>query len=684
MLIGADIVEADRRSANRLINEKSPYLLQHAYNPVEWYTWNDEAFQKAKAEEKPIFLSIGYSTCHWCHVMERESFEDEEVAELLNKYFISIKVDREERPDIDSIYMSVCQALTGGGGWPLTILMTPEKKPFYAGTYFPKKSKYGRPGIIDMLSSVEEAWRNKREELIESSDKITSIVEQSAFSGEKGNLTKSTLKAAFEEYRDNFDPVFGGIGTEPKFPMPHNLMYLLRYYYSFGESKALEIVEKTLESMYKGGIFDHVGYGFSRYSVDRKWLVPHFEKMLYDNALLAIIYTEAYQITNKELYKEVADKIFTYVLRDMTSEQGGFYSAEDADSEGVEGKFYVWDQEEISKVMGVDNGRLFCEIYDITERGNFEGKNIPNLIAVELKAIADDEELKGRLELLRKRLFEYREDRVHPHKDDKILTSWNGLMIAALAYAGRVFNKDDYTKAAEKAVHFILGNMVSAKGRLLARYRDGEAAYLAYQEDYAFLIWGLIELYENTFEDKYLNKAIELNKDMIEYFWDEKDGGFFLYGKDSEELIMRPKESYDGAIPSGNSVAALNMLRLARITEDEQLEEMCDKLLEVFSRNIEDAPSSHSMFMSTFIYKQKGGKSINIAGSREDAEFKSMLNQVNIKYLPFTTVRVVDEKSKYKAVDDNATAYICQNFSCSEPVVRIEEFVKLLDFQGKY
>lgn len=666
---------------NKLLQEKSPYLLQHAHNPVDWYPWDGEAFARAVAEDKPIFLSIGYSTCHWCHVMERESFEDEEVSEVLNKHFVCIKVDREERPDIDSIYMSVCQALTGSGGWPLTIFMTPDKKPFYAGTYFPKKSKYGRPGLIDMLHSVEQAWRNKREDLIDSSNEIIKAVEKSASTGGKEKLSKATLVQAYEEYRDNFDTVFGGIGESPKFPIPHNLLFLLRYYYSFGEKEALDIVEKTLESMYKGGIFDHVGYGFSRYSVDRKWLVPHFEKMLYDNSLLAMAFIETYQATKKEFYKEAAEKIFTYILRDMTSPEGGFYSAEDADSEGEEGKFYVWDIDEILQVLGEEDGTLYCSYYDITGHGNFEHKNIPNLIAQELDEIESNKELKNKLNKLRAKLFEYREKRVHPHKDDKILTAWNGFMVAALAYGGRVLNNNTYTEAAEKAIQFIYDKLIDEQGRLLARYRDGESAYLAYLEDYAFLTWSLIELYENSFNTEYLHKALELNKAMIEHFYDENDGGFYLYSKDTEQLIIRPKEAYDGAIPSGNSVATLNMIRLSRITGDEKLEEMAQRQLEVFSGSIASIPSSHSVFLMALLYSQTGGKSVVIAGDKEDASVKAMLSEINNRYLPYTTTALNINAEQYKLVDNKAAAYICQNYSCSQPVTEIEELKTLLDFK---
>lgn len=562
--------------------------------------------------------------------------------------------------------------------------MTPNKKPFYAGTYFPRESKYGRPGLMDVLYSAEEAWRKRKEDLIKSGDEITKAIEKSAFAERKGKIGKDTLKKAFKEYKDNFDPVFGGIGGDPKFLIPHNMMFLLRYYYAYEDKEALKIVEKTLESMYKGGIFDHIGFGFSRYSVDRKWLVPHFEKMLYDNALLTITYTEAYQATKKDFYKEVAEKIFTYVLRDMTSPEGGFYCAEDADSEGEEGKFYIWDIDEVLKVLGEEDGKVFCEYYDITGHGNFENKNIPNLIHEELDEIEGNEDLKNKLNKLRARLFEYREKRVHPHKDDKILTAWNGFMIAALAYGGRILRNENYTLAAEKALKFIYDSLVDDKGRLLARYRDGESAYLAYLEDYAFLTWGLIELYENTFNKDYLDKAIKLSDDMIKYFWDEKQGGFYLYSKESETLIVRPKEAYDGAIPSGNSIAALNMIRLSRITGDVKLEDMAQKQLEVFSGSIDDMPSSHSVFLMALMYSQMGGKSIVIAGDSKDSTIKAMTNAVNNRYLPFTTIAFNINPEQYKLVNGRSAAYICQNYSCSQPVTEIDEFTNLLDFKGKY
>lgn len=448
-----------QRYTNKLISEKSPYLLQHAHNPVDWFPWGDEAFEKAKGEEKPIFLSIGYSTCHWCHVMARESFEDDEVAELLNKHFVSIKVDREERPDIDMIYMNACQAMTGQGGWPLTVVMTPDKKPFFAGTYFPKESKWGRPGLMDILKQLIEVWEKERSRIDTVGNQVMRIL-QAQDHGTPGKLEESIIEEAFHEFSINFDVKYGGFGMAPKFPTPHNLLFLLRYWHKTGDNKALQMAEKTLEAMAKGGIFDHIGFGFHRYSTDGNWLVPHFEKMLYDNALLAYVYTEAYQATKKNLYKDIAGKIFTYVLRDMTSPEGGFYSAEDADSEGEEGKFYVWTPAEVEEVLGDEDGKWFCRTFDISSKGNFEGKSIPNLING--KIVENDRVIR-----CREKLFSAREKRIHPHKDDKILTSWNGLMIAAFAKGARVFKDNTLCEAAERAVDFIFSKLINKEGRLL-------------------------------------------------------------------------------------------------------------------------------------------------------------------------------------------------------------------------
>lgn len=585
------------QKANRLIDEKSPYLLQHAHNPVDWFSWSEEAFVKAKAEDKPIFLSIGYSTCHWCHVMERESFEDEEVAAVLNKDFVSIKVDREERPDIDSIYMEVCQSMTGHGGWPMTIIMTPEQKPFFAGTYFPKNDQRGMEGLMSILEKVKEAWKSNKsgvleygDELVEAMNKVqkTKVVE----------LDEQVTDKAFSQFESQYDRVFGGFGSAPKFPTPHNLYFMLRYWKKTNKELALEMIEKTLDSMYSGGIYDHIGFGFSRYSTDRKWLVPHFEKMLYDNALLAVAYLEICEATKNKKYADVAEQIFTYILRDMTSPEGGFYCAEDADSEGEEGKFYVWSVEEVKEVLGEEEGNRFCTIFDISKKGNFEGKSIPNLIG---NSMSKEDE--GFVSSCREKLFNYRDKRIHPHKDDKILTSWNGLMIAAMAMGGRILNNKKYTEAAERAGGFIYSKLIREDGRLLARYREGEAAFPAYVDDYAFLTWGLIELYEATSDSKYIDKAVGLTEDLLKYFWDEENEGLYIYGSDSERLIIRPKEVYDGATPSGNSVSAVNLLRIGNITNNNRFREKAEDILKAFSLNIKEIPMAHTFSLIALMLK---------------------------------------------------------------------------------
>ncbi|HHV30760.1 thioredoxin domain-containing protein [Acetivibrio mesophilus] len=675
------------KQANRLIHEKSPYLLQHAHNPVNWYPWCDEAFEKAKSEDKPIFLSIGYSTCHWCHVMERESFEDEEVADILNKNFICIKVDREERPDIDNIYMTACQALTGHGGWPLTIIMAPDKRPFFAGTYFPKKDRMGMRGLVSILNSVHDTWVNEKDALDRFSTQIVNAISESIDDGSYNSIdeiSEDIFEDAFSQFKYDFDNIHGGFGSAPKFPTPHNLYFLLRYWHKTKDEYALNMVEKTLNSMYSGGIYDHIGFGFSRYSTDKKWLVPHFEKMLYDNALLAIAYLETYQATRDEKYADIAKQIFTYVLRDMTSPEGGFYSAEDADSEGEEGKFYVWSPDEIKEILGDSDGEKYCKYYNITEEGNFEGLNILNLI----NSTISDEDMEF-AESCRQKLFEYREKRVHPHKDDKILTSWNGLMIAAMAIGGRVLGIEKYSLAAEKAAEFIFSRLVRSDGRLLARYRDGEAAFLAYVDDYAFLVWGLIELYETTYRPQYLKKALKLNNDLIKYFWDNEKGGLFIYGSDNEQLITRPKEIYDGATPSGNSVAVLNFLRLARLTGQQELEEKAHQMFSLFGSKVGSMPRGYAFFLTAMLFSQSKTKEVVLVGdSHKDTQ--NMLNIISEDFRPFTTSILYSEEHKdikelvpfidnYTAVEGKTTAYICENFTCQSPIIDSNQFREKLN-----
>lgn len=668
--------------ANRLVNEKSPYLLQHAYNPVQWYPWGDEAFAKAKAEDKPIFLSIGYSTCHWCHVMERESFEDQEVADQLNQHYVSIKVDREERPDIDTIYMSVCQALTGHGGWPLTVIMTPDRKPFFAGTYYPKHSQRGMPGIMDVLSQLSQLWQEKREELVNSSAEIVEAVQKSYLQHEQGTLDKDIFHRTYKYFADRFDEQYGGFGNAPKFPTPHNLTFLLRYWKLTGETKAIQMVEKTLTSMYQGGIYDHVGFGFCRYSTDGQWLVPHFEKMLYDNALLAIAYLETYQATKNDFYGQVAKEIFTYILRDMTSPEGVFYSAEDADSEGEEGKFYVWSVEEIKEVLGEEKGAQYCLAYDITGRGNFEGKSIPNLIKTGVP---------GNYQVEGNRLFLHREQRIHPFKDDKILTSWNGLMIAALAFGSRVLEEGVLAEAAEKAVQFIINHLINEEGRLLARFRDGEAAVPAYAEDFAYLIWGLIELYQSTFNSHYLKLALELTHQLEDKFWDEHTGGFFQYGSDAEQLISRPKELYDGALPSGNSVMATNLLRLSALTGDPAFSDQANIMFEAFGGTVNTYPMGHTHFLMAEYLRQAPSVEITIVGDFDSKETKRLLDVVNRPFLPELVLvgkepdsqdpvadDLIHSLKERQPIDNLATAYVCKAHACQPPITDAKELQELV------
>lgn len=510
---------------------------------------------------------------------------------------MAIKVDREERPDLDTVYMNACQALTGHGGWPLTIIMTPEQKPFYAATYIPKYSKGYITGLMELLPSLSEVWKSKRKDTLEAADNITKALNKHNRVEAGEIFDEKVVRETFRILYNNFDRTYGGFGGEPKFPSPHNLMFLINYYKIYGEKAALDMVEHTLYSMYKGGIFDHIGYGFSRYSVDRKWLVPHFEKMLYDNAMLCMVYAEAYAVTKNQLFKEVGEKIIEYLFRDMRHKEGGFYCAEDADSEGIEGEFYLWTVEEVRKVLGEEEGERFCKLYDISEKGNFEGKNIPNLISVNLEHIKNKEVIEKQV----KELFSYREGRVHPHKDDKILVSWNGLMIAALARCGSIFKNYHYIDKAEETVDFILNNMIRQDGRLMSRYRDKDVDHLGYLEDYAFFTWGLIELYEATSRPRYMDKVMGLSKETRHLFGDEENSGFFIYGKDAEKLILRPKDIYDGAIPSGNSVTLYNLIRLYSKTGDTDIKEDIEKMLKAFSNEVKEGPMAYTFFITAYM-----------------------------------------------------------------------------------
>ncbi|ERJ12445.1 thioredoxin domain-containing protein [Haloplasma contractile] len=673
---------------NKLANEKSPYLLQHANNPVDWYPWCDEAFSKAREEDKPIFLSIGYSTCHWCHVMERESFEDEEISELLNKDFISIKVDREERPDIDHIYMEVCQALTGRGGWPLTIVMTADKKPFYAGTYFPKTTVGKQLGLTQLLPTITKQWKSNKDKILDSATEIYDVLNKYREEQEsvRGKLSLDVVENLFKNLRGAFDNLYGGFGTAPKFPSPHNLLFLLHYGYINNNQDAVFMVERTLEQMYKGGIYDHIGYGFSRYSVDRKWLVPHFEKMLYDNALLTLAYIEAYQLKNDPLYKQVVEETLEYVSRVMTDKEGGFYTAEDADSEGEEGKFYTFTKNEIKELLDKEDATFIIEYYNISEEGNFERTNILNLIHKDYLDLDDKE--RERLNKIKERLFNYRDKRVHPHKDDKILTSWNAMMITAYARAGRVLNNDAYINKAKQGVQFISDHLIDENGRIQARYRDGEAKFKGYIDDYAYLNWALIELFLGTSDQTYIHQALKLTDDMIELFWDDEKDGFYYYGNDSEYLLMRNKEIYDGAIPSGNSIATMNFIKLSEITDEIKYEKYARKLFDAFAYKVKQSPSSHSYMLNTYLHASHPKTKVVIVGKHDDPKLKEIKRKISHHYLPLGTVLILYKDlvsaddpifGDYLVENKDIACYICQDYSCDEPIYDYDEICKEID-----
>lgn len=669
---------------NRLAGEKSPYLLQHADNPVDWYPWGEEAFSQAAAADKPIFLSIGYSTCHWCHVMAHESFEDPEVASLLNRHFISIKVDREERPDVDQIYMTVCQATTGAGGWPLSIFMGPDRKPFFAGSYFPKKGMAGMPGFTDIVTQLAQLWENSRGRLDMMSEEITRAIQPKPAEGEGEMPGKALLERAYRLLLGSFDSVLGGFGSAPKFPTPHNLNFLLRWYRRNPGSRAVDVVERTLDAMRAGGIFDQVGFGFHRYSVDAKWLVPHFEKMLYDQALLGLAYTDAFLATGAARHARVVREIFEYVLREMKSPEGGFYSAEDADSEGQEGVFYTWTPGEVVEILGKEAGEVFSRFFGITAAGNFEdGRSIPHISGPAVEAAGElgmsPAKLEALIEESRQKLFASRERRVHPFKDDKILVAWNGLMIASLARGSQALKDSAYALAAKEAADFILDRM-RPEGRLHRRYRHGETANPGYADDYAFLIWGLLELYETVFDTRYLAEAADLQERMDTLFADEAEGGFFYSGADGEKMIVREKVIYDGATPSCNSVSALNLLRLARMTGNPDWETQADRLMRRFAAQVALFPPGYTQFLQAVDFAVGPAREIVIAGEPSTAHTREMIESVHSAFFPN---RVLLLKTKDSAAElaelapytepiqppeTGAAAYVCENFSCRSPL----------------
>ncbi len=678
---------------NRLSNEKSPYLLQHAQNPVDWYPWGEEAFTKAINEDKPVFLSIGYSTCHWCHVMAHESFEDVETARRMNDVFVNIKVDREERPDIDGIYMRVCQGLTGSGGWPLTIIMTPDKKPFFAGTYFPRKNTYGHPGMADLIEKIDGLWKNERSNILSSADKITDWLRQKIDTptGEEPGI--DTLQKAFAELKARYDKRYGGFSPAPKFPTPHQLIFLLRYYSRFNDRQAIDMVKNTLKAMFRGGIHDHVGFGFHRYSTDEKWLIPHFEKMLYDQALIAFAAAETYQASGESIFADIANDIFTYVLRDMHSETGGFFSAEDADSESIEGKFYLWSEQEIREALNEEEADLWIKAYGIEPDGNYaesgpHQSNFKNILYLKkslpdlsVETGLDTNALGDSLEVSRKKLFQIREKRIRPQRDDKMLTDLNGLMIASLAKGASVFNNHSYAEYAKKAADFILEEMRTDDGGLYHRYYDGHRAIPGFLDDYAFFIWGLIELYEATFDAGYLEAAIRLNKYMTGHFPDNINSGFFFTSDKEEELLIRKKDLYDGAVPSGNSVAALNLIRLARLTGNPGLEAMANKTGRAFYRQIRENPSAFTQFLIALDFMLGPSYEVILVAGRGGADTSLMIEALRQIYIPNISILFIPENSDItriraivpfisdmKASPSKTTAYVCSGNTCLRPV----------------
>lgn len=689
--------------ANHLINETSPYLLQHAENPVDWYPWGEEAFDRAKTEDKPIFLSIGYSTCHWCHVMAHESFEDEEVARLMNRTFVCIKVDREERPDIDNIYMTVCQIILGRGGWPLTIIMTPNMKPFFAGTYIPKKSRFSQTGMLELVPRIEEIWNRQHEEVLDSAEKITSTIQDMISESAGEGIGESILKEAYEDLLSSFDNEYGGFERAPKFPTPHKISFLLRYWRRSGDPEALYMAEHTLENMYRGGIHDHLGSGFHRYSTDNMWIVPHFEKMLYDQALIATAYTEAYQVTGKRLYKEAAEGIFDYVLRDLKSPEGGFYCGEDADVEGEEGKYYLWTLDEIRSILSPEESQLITKVFNLNEGGNFQeeirgkktGTNLLYMLRP-LDAVAAElgiptDEVESRVKVTKEKLLAARNKRKRPAKDDKILTDWNGLMIAALAKGFQTFGEEKYLKAAERAADLILKRLYSPDKRLLHRYREGVAGISGTVDDYAFLIQGLLELYEAGFELRYFKAALCLNQELLEHFWDPVQGGFFFTADDSESLIFRKKEFTDAAIPSGNSIEMLNLFRLSRMTANPKLEEKAQELERAFSNHIRKIPSGYTQFLSALDFGLGPAYQVVISGKIESPDTGNMLEELWNYFIPNKVLIFRPEGDEPEItslatytkdqipIEGKTTAYICQNYECQLPTTEINEMLKMLN-----
>ena len=692
---------AREKYGNRLIHEKSPYLLQHAGNPVDWYPWGEEAFARAARENTPLFLSIGYATCHWCHIMAHESFEDTAIATILNDHFISIKVDREERPDIDSVYMSVCQMMTGKGGWPLTVFLTPEKKPFYTGTYLPKESRFGMTGLSDLLRRIIQVWQENHGDILRSSEEIAAALHKEHEPSHEHIPDISLLTAGYEELVLSFDAEYGGFGRAPKFPTPHTLLFLLRLWNRTGNKRALAMVEKTLHALRGGGIYDQIGGGFHRYSTDAQWLVPHFEKMLYDQALLVMAYTEAYQATGNPDFKKTAEDIISYVFFSLTSPEGAFFSAEDADSPGGEGAFYLWTPEEIEKILGKEDAIVAARVFGITPAGNYQetGSGPAQNILTCKKSIAETASSTGlskadfeiKLASITDRLFFAREHRSRPALDDKILTDWNGLFIAALALAARAFGNELYLSAARRALQFIVTRMRAPGGGLLHRYRDGEPAIPAFGDDYTFTIKALIDLYESTFDAGYLSTAIELNSWFVAHFHDKARGGFFTTSDSAEILLVRKKEIYDGAIPSCNSIAFENLVRLAHLTGDAVYEQQAFELSRTFAAPVYQSPSAHAWFLCALDSAIGPVHNVVIVGDRDGKDTKELINGLWEQYFPHVLIlfkqlneddhllaRLAPFTQDLNSPWGKATAYICTGHACALPLTDLHQLLELL------
>lgn len=664
---------------NQLIHETSPYLLQHAHNPVDWHAWNEEALQKSRAENKPILLSIGYSACHWCHVMEHESFENESIAQLMNERFISIKVDREERPDLDQIYQTVCQMLNQQGGWPLTMFLTPNLEPFWGGTYFPPDDRYGRPGFPRVLTAISDHYRSEPDKVKEAVNEIGRALQEMNRAGGGSEPSQDLLAQAAPQLTHAFDTRSGGFGSQPKFPNTMSLEIFLRQWKNSGDESYLKMVNLALRKMAEGGIYDQLGGGFHRYSTDAIWLVPHFEKMLYDNALLTRSYTQAYQATGDSFFRRIAEEVLQYVSREMTSPEGGFYSTQDADSEGEEGKFFVWTPAEIRQVLGETEGALFCQFYDVTDNGNFEHRKSILHVAGSMDRLAKDyrmpvEQVETTLARGRERLFQFREARIKPFRDEKILTGWNGLMISAFAEAGKVFGEPEYLKVAARAAGFIRDQLCDGS-RLRRNFCQGQARGEGYLDDYAFLIAGLLDLYEATFEIEWIDWAASLLDTMIALFREEESGDFLFTPAGAESLIVRPRQNHDQAIPSGVSVAAMNLLRLSGLLDRPELRDQATGIFKANSEEMERNPHGTGNLICAWDLYQHGPAEVVILADKNQAAVQRELSKLYRHYLPNKVVIVAAPGSQEPPIvqgkesrGDEMTAYVCRNFTCSAPV----------------